>query len=206
MRIKSLVLALALTAPALNAQEGGRPEGWKVRFDRASASDADLTFVTMSPGWHITTGPAGIFYNPSNSGTGEYRVESTIFLFDPGRRHREAYGIIFGGHDLEGEGQAYNYFLIRDTGEFLIKRRNGGSTETVVPWTPTSAIMPFPGGDEQAKNVLAIECGAETVDFFINGEKVTSVPRSQLDTDGVVGFRVNHGLNLHVTGLTVESK
>ncbi len=63
--------------------------------------------------------------------------------------------------------------------------------------------MKYPGGGEQAENVLAVECGPETVDFYINGTKVTSVPRAQLDVDGIVGLRVNHSLNLHVSELSV---
>lgn len=206
--MRSIVLlaaALTLQVGPLSAQEGEWPAEWKVRFDRANASRSDIEFVTMSPGWHVTTGPAAILYNPERTASGTYRIQATIFLFDPGRRHAEAYGILFGGQDLEGDQQSYSYFLIRDTGHFLVKRRTGGSTEEVVDWTPSEAIMKYPGGGEQAKNVLAVECGPETVDFYINDTKVTSVPRGQLDTDGVVGLRINHELNVHVSELAVES-
>ncbi len=81
----------------LSAQEQERPQDWTVRFDRADAKDSALFFVTMTPGWHITTGPAGILYDPSRTATGTFRVESEIFLFDPGDRHREAFGVFFGG-------------------------------------------------------------------------------------------------------------
>lgn len=204
MRIAILAVTLTMLASGLVAQEQKRPANWKVRFDRASAKDADLSFVEMDRGWHITTGPAGILYNPANASEGEFRIKSNIFLFDPGRRHREAYGIIFGGHDLDGDGQAYSYFLLRDTGEFLIKVRKGGTTETVVPWTASDAIVGHPGGDASVENSVTIVCGSETVDFLINGEKVTSVPRADLDVNGIVGLRVNHALNLHVAELTIE--
>lgn len=197
-----LLAAFVFAAPALNAQE--RPADWNVRLDNANADPSAVEFVAMTPGWHVTTGPAGILYNPEHRAQAHYRLSSTVFLFDPGRRHREAYGVLFGGRDLDGANQAYSYFLIRDTGEFLVKLRRGASTETVVPWTASDAIMKYPGAGEQAKNVLAVECGAETVDFYVNGQKVTSVPRSGLMTDGIVGLRVNHSLNLHVSELRVE--
>ena len=38
----------------------------------------------------------------------------------------------------------------------------------------------------------------------MNGAVVTSLPRADLSLDGVVGLRVNHGLNLHVTNLKVD--
>lgn len=210
MRLGIVVLSSMVAAGPLVAQEGQqaelrRPADWMVRFDRPGMPDTAVYFVSMPPGWHITTGPAAILYDPARTGSGEYRIESTIVLFDPGRRHREAYGIFFGGRNLDGDGQTYSYFLIRDTGEFLVKRRTGSSTATVRPWTASSAIMKHPG-DANAKNVLAVECGARTVDFYINGEQVVSIPRSELDADGVVGLRVNHSLNLHVTELKVERK
>ncbi len=185
MRLRLLALTCAFMAPTLTAQEGEWPTDWTVRLDRAGSSQDEVGFEVMTPGWHLTTGPAGIFYNASITAEGEYRIESTIFLFDPGQRHREAYGILFGGSGLDGAEQAYSYFLIRDTGEFLIKKRVGGATETVVPWTASDAIMKYPGGDEQAKNTLAVASGADTVTFYINGESIASVPRSALHTDGV---------------------
>lgn len=199
-----LLIAAVLSGPLLaQEKELERPTDWTVRLDRAGVSDTAIYFVSMPPGWHITTGPAGILYNPATTARGQFRVKSTIFLFDPGQRHREAYGILLGGTDLDGPNQAYTYFLIRDTGEFLVKRRVGSETEMVRPWSPSSAIMKHPG-DENAKNVLAVEAKGDVVDFFVNDEKVASVPRSEIRVDGIVGLRVNHNLNLHVTDLVVE--
>lgn len=203
-RTPILAAGLMLWATTAAAQGGEWPADWTVRFDRAGHSKADIEFVTMTPGWHVTTGPAAILYHPERTAEGAYRIRSTIFLFDPGERHAEAYGVFFGGRDLEGDGQAYSYFLIRDTGHFLVKNRTGNDTETIVGWTASDAIMKYPGGGEQAKNSLAVECGPETVDFYINDTKVTSVPRSALYADGVVGLRINHRLDLHVSELEVE--
>lgn len=207
MRLAVFTFALTLAAAPLLAQERPeltRPADWKVRFDRAGTADSAIYFVAMPPGWHITTGPAAILYDPARRGSGEYRVEATMFLFDPGRRQREAYGVFFGGRHLDNDRQSYIYFLIRNTGDFLVKRRSGATTETVRNWTPSAAIVRHAGGDENAKNVLAVECGAAQVGFYINGEKVTSIPRAELDADGVVGLRVNHSLNLHVSELKVD--
>jgi hypothetical protein len=201
MRLALVLFALPLLATPLVAQDSERPADWKVRFDRPAA-ESDLYFVSMPPGWHVTTGPAAILYDPSQTATGEYRVESEIFLF-PGDR-REGFGVFIGGADLEAENQSYLYFLIRKDGRYLIKHRAGSETHVVVPWTAHDAIVKHEGGDDQAKNVLAIECGSEQVDFFVNGEKVNSLPRAQMNVDGIVGLRVNHGLNIHVTSLAVE--
>ena len=206
MRSLRVAVLLATLAPIGAAgQEFQRPEGWKVRFDRAGATEADLeSFVEMPPGWHVTTGPAGIFWDPRQTASGEYRVEMEVHLFDPGGR-REAFGFFVGGQDLEGDGQAYTYFLIRDGGQFIVKRRDGAEAPTVRPWTADEAILAYAdrGEDVTVRNVLALECGGETVRFFVNGTEVASVPRTDVRTEGVVGLRVNHRLNLHVTRLDV---
>jgi hypothetical protein len=200
----ALAFAALLATPSA-AQDLERPEGWKVRFDRPGSTEADLEmFVAMPPGWHITTGPAAIFWDPSVSASGDFRLEMEVFLFDPDGR-REAFGVFFGGRELETGAQRYTYFLIRDGGEFLVKRRDGDQTPTVREWTAHGAIRSYAdrGDDASVKNVLAVEAGAETVRFFVNGEGVASVPRSEVDTDGSVGIRVNHALNVHVSRLEV---
>jgi hypothetical protein len=184
------------------AQEMQAPSDWKVRFDQANADPQDLYFVTMTPGWHITTGPAAILWNPAQVAEGNYRLEAEIHLFDPGRR-REAFGVFFGGSDLEGDGQAYTYFLIRRSGEYLVKTREGAETGDLVGWTANDAILPWTDDTEgdTVLNTLTVEVGAETVRFLVNGTEVQSLPRSAMGVAGVVGLRVNHALNLHVTRL-----
>jgi len=198
------LVAAATTALPAAAQEQKRPDGWITRFDRPGQADTAVLLVDMPPGWHVTSGPAGIHYDPNRTARGNFRLESEIFLF-PDSREREAFGIFFGGRNLQGDDQSYSYFLIRGDGSFLVKRRDGTQTPVVVDWTPHDAIL-AKKAEGQAKNTLAVEAGAETVDFFVNGARVASVPRSDLQVDGVVGLRVNHRLDLHVTSLAVTTK
>jgi hypothetical protein len=189
------------------------PPDWTVRTDKpgevsigSDADSADIFFVSMTPGWHITTGPAAIFYHPGSTAEGDWRAESTIHLFDPGEG-KEAFGIFFGGRDLDGAAVAYEYFLIRNTGEFLIKRRRGEETETLKDWTASPALVRYNDPEKSSvKNLLAVEVTADEARFEINGETVASLPRGNFETDGVVGLRVNHKLNLHVSDLTVSER
>lgn len=182
-----------------------KPDGWLIRLDRPDHGSADdILFTAMDPGWHITTGPAALLHHPDSTATGTYRIEADVFLFDPGER-REAYGLFFGGRDLEGEGQQYTYFLLRRDGAYLVKTREADETAVVRDWTEHDSVNGWddrPEGEATVRNRLAVEVGADDVAFFVNDVEVTRVPRAELPpTDGVFGLRVNHALNLHVTSL-----
>ena len=87
-----------------------------------------------------------------------------------------------------------------------MKRRDGAATETLHGWTPHDAVLEWSERESDAataKNVLAIEAGATELTFFVNGEQVHAMAREGLHVDGVVGLRVNHGLDLHVSSLDV---
>src|SRR5688572_27530557 len=130
----SLLTVVLLTAQVLAASEPAStppdpkvpqganldiPAGWKVRPDIADPKlvvhkepDGEgIYFVNMTPGWHITTGPAAIFYHPASSAKGDYRIEAKIHFFKPESGHREGYGVFFGGTSLEDAEQSYAYFL-----------------------------------------------------------------------------------------------
>ena len=203
--VSSAVFAAVLASaprPAAS-QDLQRPEGWKVRFDHAGSTEADLeSFVAMPPGWHVTSGPAAIYWSPDMTATGTFRAEMEVFLFDPQGR-REAFGIFLGGQDLETAEQRYVYFLIRDGGQFIIKARRGAESPTLQGWMAHEAITAYAdrGDEESVGNVLAVEAGADTVRFLVNGSEVATMPRAQLELDGIYGFRVNHALDLHVARL-----
>jgi hypothetical protein len=157
----------------------------------------------MTPGWHITTGPSAIFVHPASTASGEYEAMTDIHLFDPGER-REAFGLVLGGQNLDTDSLSYDYFLIRNSKEFLIKRRTGSETAVIQDWTPSDAIVPYDDPTQSSVlNQLKVQVGADSVTFFINESEVAALPREQMHTDGVVGLRVNHALNLHVSDLAV---
>ncbi len=208
-----LVMAVQpVTPPAV-------PAGWHVRADgggahaghampaaAGAAAPAEVSFVDMPPGWHVTTGPSVILFQPERTASGAYSVRSESFLFDPGTR-REGYGLLIGGRDLDGPGQRYTYFLIRRSGEFMIRRRMGETVSTVRDWTPHTAILQYDqrGEAHTAKNELGIDATPTEVVFLVNGSEVARVPRTDVDADGVVGLRINHHLNLHVSTLDVTA-
>lgn len=212
-------VAMAQDRPDPNMPQGTNlevPEGWEVRLDHemedvtisSNPADADVYFVNMIPGWHITTGPAGIFYHPANTASGDFTIKSELHFFNPGDRNREGYGIFMGGADLQSDNQSYIYFLLRNTGEFLVKKRTGEETEVLKNWTSSSAINKYESGVTETSsimNTLEATVVGNVITFSINGEEVASLNASGLTTDGIFGLRVNHSVNLHISDLSLNN-
>src|SRR3954463_6715444 len=107
--------------------------------------------------------------------------------------HPEAYGIFVGGADLDGANQKYTYFLVRQDGKFLIKRRAGSATPTIADWTDSSAIHQAEKSGKRS-HPLAVEGGREKVRFLVKGTEVLSADNDKVDPAGIAGVRVNHNL------------
>jgi hypothetical protein len=202
--IRLTLLLTVLATVSLGAQDK-RPDGWRVRLDRPGPDSSKVLFETMPPGWHVTTGPAVILWNPATTAKGSYKADANIYLFKPASGHAEAFGLFVGGANLDAANESYTYFLIRNDGQYLVKQRVGKDTKDVIPWTKSPAIKLYDGKEESVGNLLSVVAGASTVDFLINGTKVASKPRADIGADGIVGLRVNHNLNLHVSKLEVTA-
>jgi hypothetical protein len=216
--LAALAAALLLLPVVLQAQDHAEhhanrhpalPDGWMAHFDRPAADHAahasdGLAFDDMPPGWHITTGPSGIFYRHEFNAEGSYTLESEIFLFDPGTR-RESFGVFFGGGSLhDPAAQSYTYFLVRRDGRYMIRERAGAEVGDIQGWTEHTAVPAWDdreAGAEAVRYLLAVEVGASEVVFRVNGEEVDRRARGDFPVDGHFGLRVNHGLNLHVSSV-----
>ncbi|MCU1382491.1 MAG: hypothetical protein JWL71_1188 [Acidobacteria bacterium] len=219
--MKTVILAIAalgLAAMPLVAQDhqhaadpdkkvagrGSLPSGWKGRLDSGDTSLAGVKAAQMGGGVHFMTGPAGIYYKPADKMTGAYEAHATFTQMEPAA-HPEAYGLFIGGADLDGAGQKYTYFIVRQDGKYMIKRRAGAETPTVMDWTDSAAIKKADSSGKMS-NTLAIDVGKDKVRFLVNGTEVTSVDASKVDAAGTVGLRVNHNLNLHVEGFAAKAR
>jgi hypothetical protein len=177
------------------------PEGWESRLDRPG-STAPVHLMAMDGNLHAILGPAGIFYHPQTTASGAFTAQGTFTLNKPSA-HPEAFGLMVGGRDLQGEGQNYLYFIVRQDGKFMVKHRAGTETHTVIDWTENAAVRQ-PGADGTATNTLAVQSSAAGVRFLVNGTEVGALPRG-VNTDGVVGLRLNHNIDVTITDFSVQS-
>lgn len=203
-----LILALATAAPLL-AQA---PAGWQVRVDKSTnASDPDdvpdVKVVTVGKGFRVTGGPAGTYWNASNTAKGNYTARATFNLMKPSG-HVNYYGIVFGGSDLNGANQQYLYFLVAQNGSFIVRQRTGEKVADVVSRTMPHPAIRLPGADGTSTNALEVRVGASQVEYVVNGQVVHTTPKTGLtaQTNGIAGVRVNHVLDVTVDGFQVQQQ
>ena len=181
----------------------GLPAGYLGRTDRTSTNLSDAKYVVSGNSWEITTGPAHIVYSPKDMATGNYTVSSTIEqLAAP--RHREAFGIMFAGRDLDTPAQKYSYFVVSGTGEMLVKHRDGDTTRDLIGWHKTQWV---PAADAQGRQTyrLEVRVAGDSVKFVVNNTVAAALSKSALNmqTDGIAGLRINHNLSLRATPVVV---
>jgi hypothetical protein len=120
--------------------------------------------------------------------------------------HPEGYGLFVGGQGLGGDAEKYTYFLIRQDGKFLIKRRDGASTSNITSdWQAHPAIV-LPNAAGQLTNRLEVTVSKDKLVFAVNGKDVYSADPRLIDARGVVGLRVNHNLDVHIEEFAIHKQ
>jgi hypothetical protein len=208
IRRVTLAVLLGLLVAPLAAQS---TDGWMVRVDQSqNASDPDdtpnLKFVAVGKGFQATGGPAGTFWNPTNVAKGAYTAKASFTLVKPSN-HTNYYGLVFGGSDLGGAKQTYGYFVIAQDGTFLVRHKAGApDPREVVARAPHAAVR-RPDATGRSVNELELRVTADTITFVVNGTAVHTMPKAAVgaSTDGIVGVRVNHVLDVRFEGLQVQA-
>ena|SRR5215204_4989900 len=200
-RVLPIALVACLVAP-LSAQA---PPGMKMRVDRSTdASDPDNTpdvkVATAGKGFRVTGGPAVVLWSPTNTASGNFSLKGTFTLMKPSS-HTNHYGLVFGGSALDGAAQAYTYFTVAQNGSFLIKQRNGDQTPTVS--RGQNAAVKTPDANGTAVNNLEVRVAGDTITYLVNDQTVHTMPKGTIKTDGLIGVRINHVLDVQVDGFAL---
>ena len=198
----AVAAAPADSDPDVNVAGGTIPAGYSARTDRPDAEITGASYTPSGSGWEVRTGPAHILYAAKDTASGNYTVSATVEQLEK-PQHPEAYGLIIGGRDLEGPSQTYTYFIVRGTGELLVKVREGGQTRDVLKWTANADV---PKEDASGKGTYALSASVtgDAVKFSVNGKQVASVSKAGLPVDGIAGLRINHNLHLRVTPVSIQ--
>ncbi|NNF13992.1 MAG: hypothetical protein HKN72_12245 [Gemmatimonadetes bacterium] len=183
----------------------GPLSSFDIRLDSESSDPALFQIAEDDDGIRVQTGPAGIVYREVDAVlSGDLHVQATFHQFDAPPGYREAYGIFVGGIDLTGPDLEYSYLLIRPTGDFLIKRRIGTITETLVDWTPHPSVQTVQAEGDEPVNTLGIDVFGGETHFVVNGDVVHIESASRVRPYGIAGVRVNHRLDVRVDDWLVQ--
>lgn len=208
-RLVRALFVLPLLAPgASRLAAQAPPPDWKWVLDRpaplamtADVPDSAWSFVTMAPGWHLTTGPGAFVFHPAYEGRGQFSVEVEAFLF-PGKSS-EGWGIFFGARDLErASDRTYSAVLVRHDGAVSVVSQRGTVLTTHRAWLADSAVR-VQRADSTARNVVRADVERDRVLVRVNGAPIAVLKRADLPVDGLLGFRVGREVNLHATRLDV---
>ena len=211
----AVVVVLALSVSAIAQGPGGRGvpagpvagngievPGWWARLDNPKEPRTGLKFVTMGGGFHVTTGPTVILFDPNEDWEGPYTTKATLTMTKLAS-HQVAYGLFVGGQDLDSDKQRYTYFEIRQDGKYLIRKRSGATvTDVAGTWADHPAIQK-PNASGSQTNELSIQVGRDAVAFMANGQTVATHPATAVDVVGMSGLRIGHGLDVQVNGFSV---
>jgi hypothetical protein len=195
--------------PTHKVAGGISASGWTGRLDpqaeRRGMKIEDAKFSAMGSGFHITSGPAAIYWNPKDMMKGTYTA-SASFTQTKAPMHPEAYGLFIGGQNLTDSTESYLYFETRGDGKYLINHRAGNEVHKIVDWTDTDATNKA-DANGKATNVLTIHVAADSVHFIANGKLVRGMSKAEMhnfNADGQAGIRVNHNLDVHVADFQVK--
>jgi len=172
---------------------------YAVRLDSESSDVSEFQLVEDDDGIRVRTGPAGIAYRTDDAvQRGDMHLQATFVQYDAPIGYREAYGLFFGGVDLEGPDVEYTYLLVRSTGDFMVKRRVGPTTQTLADWTAHPSVQTVTAEGDRPVNSLSVDVFEGEVHFVVNGDVVHTEPASRVRPYGVAGVRVNHRLDVRV--------
>src|SRR3989442_482860 len=72
-------------------------------------------------------------------------------------------------------------------------------------WTPSDVVVKADSAG-QATNQLGVVVAGRAVTFLANGKELYTARAADLDTQGIVGYRVNHNLDVHLGALGVRKR
>jgi hypothetical protein len=229
-RVYATTIALVISALSLagvSAQMGDAARkvpgggifgaGWKGKIDaneaKAGSTINDSKFEVKGNEISISTGPAGIYWNPADKATGDYTVSATFT--EPQHMsasgHPHPYGVFMGGNNLETDNASLLYCAAYGNGNYIV--RGFGPA----PFAPGAGRKPVPSEavkkaekGQPVTQEISMSLKGSQVTCTINGTTVATLTKDDLigagkleNIQGIAGIRVTHNIDVKVTNFKV---
>jgi hypothetical protein len=231
LSVGTIALALTVLASGVTAQQdldrvvpggGITGAGWKGNVVDANSikqgrSINDSKFALAGNTITINAGPNNIYWNPANVGSGDFTVKATFAESNHLKHsgHPHPYGLFIGGANLETAKPTLLYCSAYGNGTFIVRGfapdapnglfRLGGARPT-----PNDAIKKA-GPDGTVTQEIAMSVKGGNIECAVNGTVVGTHPVADAigagklpSTNGIVGLRIGHNLDVVVTGFAVS--
>jgi hypothetical protein len=219
-----LGLALLVT-PSAAAQEqqdadrkvsgGVTAKGWTGKEDAGNKQGLtvnDSKFADEGKGFRLSTGPAGLYWNPANVAKGDYTVSATFSEAEQTYNHPHPFGVFIGGSDLASATPSAMYCAAYRNGNYIIRMFSGGKRVDIVGRPLAHEAVKKA---ETPKSPVVQEVGwtvkGDAVSCVINGTAVWTGTKADVtgagklaSTDGIAGIRVSHNSDAMVTGFAIK--
>ena len=189
--------------------------GWTGQIDPNEASRgqvlANAKFDKSGDAFHVTTGPAVAYWNPSNTASGDYTVKATFneAKYMNLNDHPHPYGVFIGGNDMGTPNQSYLYCAAYGNGRFIVRGFGPQAFQLNGRGEENAAVNKAAGTGSPVTQEIALSVKGDQVQCSVNGKVVGTYKKSDVvapgklkSTDGVYGIRFSHNTEGTVTGLT----
>ena len=189
---------------------GVTAKGWQGKADPGNKQGLtvnDSKFASEGSGYRVTTGPAGVYWNPANVGKGDFTVKATFKEPKQTYNHPHPFGVFIGGTQLDTDTPSMIYCVAYRDGNYTVRQFTAGKASQVVRRTVHEKVAKAAGQDAEVTQEVAFTVKGDKAECSINGAVVWSGSTADVggaSFDGQTGIRVSHNSDAIVSSFALS--
>lgn len=186
--------------------------GWMGKVDdgaeKAGQTTKDSRFAKEGDAFHITTGPAITYWNPSMKATGDYTVSATFNepKYMNRNTHPHPYGLMIAGSGMGTPQESELYCAAYGNGRFIVRGFGPAAFQLNGRGEANDAVHKAAGPGQPVSQKIALQVKGDTVSCIINDTVVGTYNKTDVVTDGklktldgIYGIRFAHNTDATVS-------
>src|SRR4051794_39417338 len=167
---------------------GIRGAGWQGRPDPGTGVVTDSSLDVKGSDIEVHTGPAMLYWNPANKGTGDFTVSATFSepKYMSSNDHPHPYGVFIGGSNLDKDNATALYCAAYGRGTFIVREFAPAVVNLNGRGGSSDAVHKAAGRGESVEQTVAMSVKGDTVTCSINGTVVATYPKSDVTGAGKI--------------------